>query len=117
MFIEHALVDGDWAHPATASSPPTAGCSTRCAALEDRTRRRDLLVDRRAAGRVLRRSGSAADVVSARHFDRWWKDGAPARRPTCSTFTLDDLVEPDADPVDADAFPTTWRQGDAGAST
>jgi ATP-dependent helicase HrpA len=109
MFIEHALVAGDWAtQHAFVAANRTLLDEVR--ALEERTRRRDLLVtDQRVVAFFDQRIG--ADVVSARHFDRWWKE-ARRRDPDLLTFTLDDLVEPEADPVDVDAFPTTWRQGD-----
>ena len=51
------------------------------------------------------------DVTSACHFDRWWSK-ARRHRPDLLTFTLADLVDPAAGPVDGEAFPTTWRQGD-----
>jgi ATP-dependent helicase HrpA len=109
LFIEHALVDADWRtqHPFVAAN---RALLEEVRALEERTRRRDLLVtdDRLVAffdERVDR------DVVSARHFDRWWRD-AKRRDPDLLTFTLDDLVDPDASPMEADAFPTAWRQGD-----
>ncbi len=109
LFIEHALVDGDWrSHHAFVSV--NRALVDEVEELEERTRRRDLLVTRDRmveffAARV------PDDVVSARHFDRWWKD-ARRTEPDLLTFTRDDLVDPDADGVDLDAFPTTWRQGD-----
>src|SRR5690606_13136184 len=74
------------------------------------TRRRDLLVtDERLFAFFDDRLDES--VVSARHFERWW---AKVRRdrPDLLTFTLDDLVDPSAEPVDPESFPTTWRQGD-----
>ena len=80
-------------------------------ALEERTRRRDLLVtDERLFDFFDARVPD--DVVSARHFDRWWKD---ARRdhPDLLTFTARRPARPRRRrPVDLDAFPTTWHQGD-----
>jgi ATP-dependent helicase HrpA len=109
MFIEHALVDGDW-HTHHRFVAANRALLDEVHALEERTRRRDLLVtDDRLVAFFDRRVG--ADVVSAGHFDRWWK-GVRRRDADLLTFTLDDLVEPDADPVDIDAFPTSWRQGD-----
>ena len=109
LFIEHALVDGDWrTHHAFVAA--NRALVDELEDLEERTRRRDLLVTRDRmvdffAARV------PDDVVSARHFDRWWKD-ARRTEPDLLTFTRDDLLDPDADGVDLDAFPTTWRQGD-----
>jgi ATP-dependent helicase HrpA len=109
MFIEHALVDGDWRtpHPFAAAN---RALLDEVRALEERTRRRDLLVpDDRLVAFFDERLGS--HVVSARHFDRWWK-AARRRDPDLLTFTLGDLLDPDAGPVDGEAFPTTWRQGE-----
>ena len=56
---------------------------------------------------------SRDDVVSAAHFDRWWK---AARRsdPALLTFPRDLLVDADdaADLLDPRARPDSWRQGD-----
>jgi ATP-dependent helicase HrpA len=109
MFIEHALVGGDWRtpHPFAAAN---RALLDHVRALEERTRRRDLLVDDdRLVTYFDERVG--ADVVSARHFDRWWKD-ARRRDGDLLTLTLDDVLDPEAGPVDGEAFPTTWRQGD-----
>ncbi|HEX6570301.1 MAG TPA: ATP-dependent RNA helicase HrpA, partial [Acidimicrobiales bacterium] len=109
LFIERALVDGDW-RTQHAFAAANRALLDDVQALEERARRRDLLVtDDRLVAFFDRRVGDG--VVSARHFDRWWKD-ARRRDPDLLTFTLDDLVDPDADPVDVGAFPTTWRQGD-----
>ncbi|HET8617380.1 MAG TPA: ATP-dependent RNA helicase HrpA, partial [Acidimicrobiales bacterium] len=109
MFIEHALVDGDWStrHRFAADNRALVD---EVRALEDRTRRRDLLVtDEVMVGWFDARL--PGDVTSARHFDRWWSK-ARRDRPDLLSFTLADLVDPDAGPVDGEAFPTTWRQGD-----
>ena len=53
---------------------PTGRWSRRSSALEDRARRRDILVDDEVALRLLRPRAIPADVVSGAHFDRWWRD-------------------------------------------
>jgi ATP-dependent helicase HrpA len=109
MFIEHGLVDGEWRtpHPFAAAN---RALLDEVRALEERTRRRDLLVtDDRLVAFFDERLGP--DVVSARHFDRWWKE-ARRRDPDLLTFTLDDVLDPEAGSVDGEAFPTTWRQGE-----
>ena len=50
-----------------------------------------------------------ADVVSARHFDAWWKKQRH-QTPDLLTFTRDDLLRAD-DAADADR-PDTWQAGD-----
>jgi ATP-dependent helicase HrpA len=109
LFIEHALVDGDWRtqHPFVAAN---RALLEEVRDLEERTRRRDLLVtDDSLVAFFDARVG--AEVTSARHFDRWWKE-ARRREPDLLTFALGDIVDPDATAVDGEAFPTTWRQGE-----
>jgi ATP-dependent helicase HrpA len=110
LFVEHALVDGDWAggrrHAFVGRNQALIG---DVRALEDRARRRDLLVTRdRLASWFDTRLGP--DVVSARGFDRWWKD-ARRRAPDLLSLTLGDLVEPAAEPVDPSDFPIEWPHG------
>src|SRR5690606_9390314 len=78
--------------------------------LEDRTRRRDLLVgedvlfelyDERVPGHV----------TSGAHFDRWWRDERH-RDPQRMELRVEELVEPGAELPDPEAFPDTWRHGD-----
>ncbi|MFZ1288267.1 MAG: ATP-dependent RNA helicase HrpA, partial [Candidatus Phosphoribacter sp.] len=109
LFIRHALVEGDWSTRHTFFHD-NRRLIERLGELEARTRRRDILVGDDVvhafyAARV------PAEVVSARHFDSWWKQ---ARRtsPELLTFTEDLLLRDDAGPIAADAFPTTWTQGD-----
>jgi ATP-dependent helicase HrpA len=71
----HALVEGTGT-PTIGSSTTTGRCSPRSPELEERARRRDIVV----SDEVLfdfydQRIGP--DVVSARHFDTWWKRTRP----------------------------------------
>src|SRR5690606_18885327 len=51
-----------------------------------------------------------AEVVSARHFDTWWKH---VRREQPELLTLPrELVLPDEDAVSGEAFPLVWPQGE-----
>ncbi len=109
MFIEHALVAGDWSgrHRFAARN---ADLLAEVRALEDRARRRDLVVpDDRLVEFFAARLPE--DVASAPEFDRWWRT-ARADQPDLLTFTLADLVDAGSAPVDGDDFPTSWRQGD-----
>ncbi|HEX4705693.1 MAG TPA: ATP-dependent RNA helicase HrpA, partial [Pseudonocardiaceae bacterium] len=70
LFIRHALVDGDWQTHHKFFHRNRA-MLTEVAELENRARRRDILVDDETLfdfydARV------GPDVVSARHFDSWW---------------------------------------------
>lgn len=108
LFIRHALVEGDWK-----THHKFFHRNRRLLAdieeLETRMRRRDL----RASDEDLfdfynERVGP--DVVSERHFDRWWKQ---ARRDneTLLDFDPDALLQADAEELDVDAYPRTWRHG------
>ena len=105
LFIRHALVDGEWEtrHHFVADN---ARLRAELADLEDRARRRDLLVsdDEIYAFYDAR---IPADVVSARHFDGWWRKQRH-RTPELLTLGRDDLLraEEDADHPDA------WTSGD-----
>jgi ATP-dependent helicase HrpA len=97
LFIRCALVDGDWeTHHAFVEENARLAAEVR--ALEDRVRRHDILVDDETLydffdERIPRH------VISARHFDRWWRD-----KPVSLTFTRDLLIERDIDPT---GFPDT----------
>jgi ATP-dependent helicase HrpA len=109
LFIREALVGGDWtAHHRFVSA--NAERVAEVERLEARTRRRDLLAGEQARydffdARV------PPDVVSQRHFDRWWKQ---TRGESPDLLTYDDsvLLAADQDTVDEEAFPDTWRSGD-----
>jgi ATP-dependent helicase HrpA len=111
LFIEHALVAGDWRprrRPAFVEANRRLVEQVRD--LEERTRRRDLLVtDERLFAFFDDRLGD--DVTSTRHFERWWRE-AEAKDPDLLTLTLDDLIDPGGAPVDPAAFPTVWHQGE-----
>ncbi len=106
LFIQHALVEGDWQtrHHFFAANQALLD---ELGELEDRSRRRDLLVSDEELF-ALYDLRIPKDVVSARHFDAWWKD---ARRttPDLLTLTREDLLRA-AD--DAGDHPDTWQAGD-----
>ncbi len=108
MFIRHALVDGDWRthHRFLAEN---RALLEEAEGLEHRTRRRDIVISE--DGLVdFYDERLPNDIVSARHFDAWWKSER-RRNPDLLTFTLD-LLAPDAADLDASDYPETWRQGD-----
>ncbi len=109
LFIQRALVEGDWTtrHRFVADN---AAMVARLAELEARTRRRDLLVDDATIAAFYDRR-IPAEVVSARHFDSWWKT-ASRQDPQLLTFTEDLLLSDRATEVDTHAYPGVWRQGD-----
>jgi len=76
--------------------------------LEERARRRDLLVGDDEVY-ALYDARVPADVVSARHFDAWWKKQRH-KTPDLLTFNRDELLRSDH-AAGADR-PGTWRAGD-----
>jgi ATP-dependent helicase HrpA len=106
LFIRHALVEGDWrTHHAFFRA--NAETIEAISGLEARTRRRDLVVDDEALF-DLYDARIGPDVVSARHFDSWWKKARKAQ-PDLLTFDRSMLLAKD---VDVDGFPDTWALGD-----
>ncbi len=110
LFLRHALVEGDWTTHHRFFHTNRA-LLAQAAELEQRARRRDLVVDDEALfdfydERV------PDDVVSARHFDTWWK-GVRRRDPELLTFDPAMLLAADADDArDPALYPDRWPQGD-----
>jgi ATP-dependent helicase HrpA len=84
LFIRHALVHGEWTtqHAFWAANQRAI---EQVAALEERARRRDITVDDEALFELYDER-IPPDVVSTRHFDRWWKTGR-RQTPDLLTFT------------------------------
>ncbi|MFI6322032.1 ATP-dependent RNA helicase HrpA [Nonomuraea sp. NPDC050556] len=104
LFIRHALVEGDWDshHAFLKENRKLLG---EVEELENRARRRDIMVDDEALYDFYDQR-VPADVVSARHFDSWWKKQEDK---TLLTFTPEMLVNENAD-VSTHDYPDTWRQ-------
>ncbi|HEY2832687.1 MAG TPA: ATP-dependent RNA helicase HrpA [Sporichthyaceae bacterium] len=108
LFLRAALVEGDWTthHRFFAHNQQLRA---QAAELEERARRRGLVIDDHQVfdfydARV------PADVVSARHFDAWWKN---ERREHPHLLDLDPalLHAAAAEAVRVEDFPDSWRQG------
>ena len=109
MFIHHALVEGSWT-TSHAFVEANRKLVEEVRALEDRARRRDILVSGEALFDFYdRRVGPG--VTSTRHFDRWWKEER-RRHPDLLTFTVEDVVDPAAGGVSPASYPDVWRHGD-----
>ena len=109
IFVRSALVEGDW-QPQHDFWKHNLATLARVAELEERARRRDIVVD----DEVLFAFYDARippDVPTERHFDRWWR-GERRRRPDLLTLTEDDLTSEAGEQVSAADYPRTWRQGD-----
>ncbi|WP_123915965.1 ATP-dependent RNA helicase HrpA [Georgenia muralis] len=108
MFLRHALVGGEW-RTHHQFYERNRELLAEASEFEARARRRGLVLDEDGL-LAFYDERVPDDVVSARHFDSWWKR---ARRedPDLLTFTLDLLV-PGAGEITGDDFPDTWGQGD-----
>ena len=113
LFIQHALVEGDWQthHKFFARNQRAREDAEE---LERKARRRGLVADDRAVFDFYDQR-IPTEVVSARHFDSWWKK-ARAADPALLDLTAADLAGPAADevtPVDYPAslagFPLTYE--------
>jgi ATP-dependent helicase HrpA len=110
LFLRRALVERDW-DTRHAFFAENERMLAEIDALEQRERRRDVLVDDQTlydffAARI------PESVVSGAHFDRWWRD---ARRddPDLLTYTHELLVAPAAtDALAGAGRPSAWRQGE-----
>ncbi|MER5334782.1 ATP-dependent RNA helicase HrpA [Micromonospora sp. NPDC002717] len=105
LFIRHALVEGDWQthHHFWRDNQRLLA---EIEELENRARRRDILVDDQTVfdfydARV------PADVVSGRHFDAWWKK-TRREQPDLLTFTRELLVNAGRGGVDEADYPDEW---------
>ena len=111
LFVRHALVEGDWqtSHRFFAENRRLLAEAEE---VEHRARRRGLVAgeDELFAFYDAR---IPADVVSAQHFDTWWKQARRAD-PGLLTFKATDLLSDDAAGVSADAYPDVWTSESAG---
>lgn len=102
LFLRHALVEGDW------DTRHTFFLANRellddAEELEHRARRRDLVVDEDTLF-AFYDERVPSDVVSGKHFDRWWKQAAK-RDPDLLTYTEELLATEAAKQVDRAAYP------------
>jgi ATP-dependent helicase HrpA len=107
LFIRHALVEGDWETHHRFFHDNRA-LVKRLTELEARARRRDILVDDETLVDFYD-ALLPAGIVSAQHFDSWWKQVRHAQ-PDLLTLTEDLLVKDDADAVSAQDYPQLWEQ-------
>jgi ATP-dependent RNA helicase HrpA len=108
LFIRHALVQGEWRthHDFYQRNQKLLG---EVEELENRARRRNIAVHDDAIFAFYdQRVGK--DVVSAAHFDRWWK-GVRRETPQLLDFDRAMLVNEGAGTVLEEDYPDVWRQG------
>ncbi len=108
LFIRSALVAGEWRTRHRFWHDNRAALEA-AADLEDRTRRRGLVIDDDGLF-AFYDARIPAEAVSVRHFDSWWKRAARSD-PALLTLTDVDLhPDPDALPEDHE-FPRQWSAG------
>jgi ATP-dependent helicase HrpA len=102
MFVRHALVEGDWEthHSFLADNLELVRH------LEGTAQRVHRGVDLLEAAHRFYLERVPAEVVSGRHFDRWWSRRRNSE-PALLTMTADALLGA-ADVLDPDAFPGEW---------
>jgi ATP-dependent helicase HrpA len=110
LFIEHALVRREWDSP-HAFLPHNDEVLEEAQAVGDRFRRADTFVADQALF-TFYDDRVGAEVVSGRHFDRWWKQ-VRREQPALLDLTVDDVLHADAVPegLDLHDYPDTWTQG------
>ncbi|MFI9270184.1 ATP-dependent RNA helicase HrpA [Kitasatospora sp. NPDC052896] len=108
LFIRNALVEGDWEthHDFFAANRRMLG---EVEELENRARRRDILVDDQTLFDFYD-ARLPEDVVSARHFDAWWKK-ARHDQPDLLNFEKSMLINDAADGITEADYPDHWQQG------
>jgi ATP-dependent helicase HrpA len=104
LFIRHALVEGDWKTHHKFFHRNRA-LLLEVEELEARMRRRDLLVDDETLFEFYD-ARIGPDVVSERHFDKWWKE-ARQQNPDLLDYDKSLLLNEEADNLDEAAYPKT----------
>jgi ATP-dependent helicase HrpA len=108
LFVRHALVEEDWdtRHGFLAANRAAADAVR---AVEDRVRRRDLLVDDDAIYELYDERVPAS-VISGRTFERWYRGVDPA----VMRLTPGMLVVPGAGRIRFEDYPDRWEHGPQG---
>ena len=109
MFIRQALMAGQWTTHHKFAKHNTEVLA-EAEELEARSRQRGLIVDDEALFEFFD-ARLPDSIVSARHFDKWWKE-ARQGQPDLLNYTLDLLIPTGDYVVSEDDFPQTWEQGD-----
>jgi ATP-dependent helicase HrpA len=107
MFVQHALVEGDWGARVEVLERNAARIA-RVAALEDRVRRR-LLRSGELALFEFYDERLPAQVTSGRSFERWWR-AAAVSEPDRLDVPYSVLLEPGAGALDLAGWPDSWSE-------
>jgi ATP-dependent helicase HrpA len=109
MFIRCALVEGDWTTHQK-FWPRNQQFLRDLAGISERMRRPELVDPEAVYAFYARRLSD--DIVSTRHFDRWWKDARTAD-PELLTMKMEHFVGASG-ALSANDFPGSWQQGEFG---
>ncbi len=108
LFVRMALVERQWTtHEAFFAA--NAAAAERVRRLEDRARRRDLLIGHDALFAVFD-ARVPEHVTSGRHLERWLREDRAARN-AALTLSPDELLDPDAGGLSIDDFPDELTVG------
>nr|WP_113868310.1 ATP-dependent RNA helicase HrpA [Brenneria salicis]NMN91828.1 ATP-dependent helicase HrpA [Brenneria salicis ATCC 15712 = DSM 30166]RBP59874.1 ATP-dependent helicase HrpA [Brenneria salicis ATCC 15712 = DSM 30166] len=108
LFIRHALVEGDW-QTRHAFFRANLKLLAEVEELENKSRRRDILVDDETLFAFYDQR-LPHDIISARHFDQWWKT-ASYENADLLNFEKNMLIKEGADNISALDYPNFWHQG------
>ncbi|QIQ22093.1 ATP-dependent RNA helicase HrpA [Zophobihabitans entericus] len=107
LFIRHALVEGDW-QTKHAFFQKNRQLMDDVEDLEHKSRRRDILVDDEVLYQFYDKR-LPVDIVSARHFDNWWKK-TERSQPDLLNFEKSMLIKESAGKVSQLDYPDSWQQ-------
>ncbi|PZF63160.1 ATP-dependent RNA helicase HrpA [Curtobacterium sp. MCPF17_047] len=111
LFIRHALVEGEW-ESQQAFDRANRKLRRELEQLEERTRRRDILLDDETVVEFYE-ARIPAEIATTRDFEGWWRR-TRRDQPDLLTMRREDLLdESAASAAEDDAeYPTQWRSGD-----
>ncbi|WP_435105362.1 ATP-dependent RNA helicase HrpA [Nocardiopsis synnemataformans] len=109
LFIRRALVEGDW-ETRHHFFHDNRKLLDEVEDLEHRARRRDIVVDDETLFQFYD-ARLPDSVVSAAHFDSWWKK-TRRTEPDLLDFTREELINEGAGSISEDDYPDVWRQGE-----
>ncbi|PDP86964.1 ATP-dependent RNA helicase HrpA [Glycomyces fuscus] len=109
LFIRRALVEGDW-ETRHHFFHDNRKLLDEVEDLEHRARRRDIVVDDETLF-AFYDARLPDSVVSAAHFDAWWKK-ARRTEPDLLDFTREELINEGAGAISEEDYPDVWRQGE-----
>jgi ATP-dependent helicase HrpA len=111
LFIRHALVEGEW-ESQQAFDRANRKLRRELEQLEERTRRRDILLDDETVVEFYD-ARIPAEIATTRDFEGWWRR-TRRDQPDLLTMRREDLLDESAASAaeDDDEYPTQWRSGD-----